>query len=136
MNQPAKIQLTKNFYLNEFACKDGTPVPDAYLNNVRLLAHYLQIIRNYTKKPMIIVSGFRSYSYNRLVKGAPYSQHLVAGAGDIKSPDIAPYELHTIIEKLIAAGQIKDGGLGLYDTFVHYDVTGKPRRWDFRKKLK
>jgi len=28
---------------------------------------------------------------------------------------------------------MKQGGLGLYDSFVHYDVRGVKARWDFRK---
>jgi len=37
---------------------------------------------------------------------------------------------------LIKKGEIKEGGLGLYNTFVHYDTYfdgKKARRWDFRK---
>ena len=29
------MQITKNFNLNEFACKDGTTVPDEFLDNVK-----------------------------------------------------------------------------------------------------
>ena len=39
-----------------------------------------------------------------------------------------------IIIKLIKAGVIYNGGVGLYDTFVHYDIGGQGRRWDYRKK--
>ena len=42
--------------------------------------------------------------------------------------------LHTIILGLILDGTIPDGGVGLYDTFVHYDQRTKPARWDEHTK--
>jgi len=29
---------------------------------------------------------------------------------------------------------MKEGGLGLYNTFVHYDIRGTKARWDYTKK--
>ena len=43
-------------------------------------------------------------------------------------------EYRYFIIKLIKSGVIYNGGVGLYDTFVHYDIGAQGRRWDYRKK--
>jgi hypothetical protein len=53
-------------------------------------------------------------------------------AADIKVSNSPPLEVYNAIEKLIADGKMKQGGLGLYRSWVHYDIyfNGKtPRRW-------
>ena len=43
------MKLTKNFYLHEFSCNDGTSVPDKFMDNVQELANNLQLVKkNYT----------------------------------------------------------------------------------------
>jgi predicted transcriptional regulator len=42
---------------------------------------------------------------------------------------VTPRELKEVIEKLIKDGLIVKGGVGLYKTFVHYDVRGRNARW-------
>ena len=39
------MQLTKNFNRQEFDCKDGTKVPDEFLQNVQEVANNLQILK-------------------------------------------------------------------------------------------
>jgi len=41
--------------------------------------------------------------------------------------------LYQHIEDAISNGEMLQGGLGLYDTFVHYDIRGTKARWDYRK---
>jgi hypothetical protein len=43
-------KLTENFSLSEFRCKDGTDVPDEYMDNVRELAENLQALREHVDK--------------------------------------------------------------------------------------
>lgn len=123
------MQLTKNFRREEFTCHDGTPVPPAYYANVQLLADNLQVLRDALGKPVHILSGYRTPAHNAAVGGAKASQHLVAKAGDLQVKGLSPANLHTTIERLIAEGKMKQGGLGLYPTFVHYDVRGYKARW-------
>lgn len=130
----SQIQLTRNFRLSEFTCHDGTPVPDDLLKNVNALAFQLQIIREHINRPLIVLSGYRTVHYNASVGGAPRSQHLLAKAADITCSGISPYSLKRILEDLIAGDFIKQGGVGLYDTFVHYDIRGFKARWDLRTK--
>lgn len=123
------MQLSTNFSLSEFKCKDGTDVPNELLPNVQLLANNLQVLRDYLGEPIHINSGYRSPAYNKKVGGKQLSQHLKANAADITTKSKTPKQLAAIIEKLIAQGKMKQGGLGIYPGFVHYDVRGTKARW-------
>lgn len=123
-----KGQLTDNFHIREFKCKDGTKVPDSLFENVKKLAKNLQVIRNEVGR-LSINSGYRHKTYNDKIGGSPKSQHLQAKAADLVSDKYTPKQLKAIIEKLIKDGKIEEGGLGLYPSFVHYDVRGFKSRW-------
>lgn len=124
------MRLTDNFTREEFDCKDGTKIPNELLDNVIELAKNLQVIRDHIKMPIKINSGYRSPEYNKKVGGADKSQHLFAKAGDLNT-SLAPQVLYKIIINLIEEGKIKEGGVGLYNSFVHYDIRGTKARWDF-----
>ena len=128
------MKISRNFDLSEFACNDGTDVPAEYLPNVISLAKNLQVLRDALKKPVTINSGYRSPDYNKKIGGASKSQHLVAKAADIRVPGLLAIEVYNVILRLIEQGKMHNGGLGLYDSFVHYDVRATSARWDFRKK--
>lgn len=123
------MQLTTNFNLSEFNCHDGTPVPEEYMDNVRLLAKNLQVLRDEIGEPIRVNSGYRTPEYNKRIGGASKSQHKLAKAADIVAKSYSPKQLAKIIERLIAAGKMKQGGLGIYPGFVHYDVRTKKARW-------
>lgn len=125
----AKVKVSKDFYLSEFDCRDGTPVPESKVCNVRELAVHLQALRDHIGEAITINSGFRTPTYNRRVGGATNSMHLQAKAGDLVTRSHTPKQLHAIIEKLIKEGKMQNGGLGLYRSFVHYDI-GPVRRWN------
>jgi uncharacterized protein YcbK (DUF882 family) len=122
-------QLTTNFNISELACRDGSPVPDEYECNARLLASNLQILRDTLGEPLRILSAYRTPEWNKKVGGKPASKHLTAQAADLTCKSKTPKQLHAVIEKLIASGKMKQGGLGLYSGFVHYDVRGRKARW-------
>jgi len=124
------MKLTENFISQEFDCKDGTKVPEEFMDNLQELAENLQVLRDYIEVPVSITgSGYRTYNHNKAVGGAKRSQHLTASAADINAQDYTPKQLHMIIELLIDEGKMKQGGLGLYNTFVHYDIRGTKARW-------
>lgn len=123
------MKLTKNFSLHEFKCRDGTVVPEEYMENVQELAENLQVLREHIGKPIIVISGYRSPAYNRKIDGARRSQHLVAKAGDLIVNGMTPDEVKEAIVHLIKEGKMKKGGVGLYTHFTHYDVRGFNRRW-------
>lgn len=128
------MQLTKNFTKKEFDSKDGAEMPKDVLENIKLLAKYVQIIRNEDGVPLVINSGYRSPQHNAKVGGVKNSYHVQGKASDINSKVLTPKQLYEVILKLIKGGVIYNGGVGLYDTFVHYDIGGQGRRWDYRKK--
>ena len=122
-------KLTKNFSLKEFRCKDGTDVPDEYMENVQELADNLQVLRDHLGKSIRVISGYRSPKYNRKIDGARRSQHLTASGADIKIKGLLPVEIKVIILDLIREGKMKEGGIGVYKGFLHYDIRGKKVRW-------
>lgn len=123
-------QLTTHFHIQEFKCKDGTQVPEKYLYNVVELASNLQNLRDYLGEPIHLNSGYRTESYNKKVGGKPASKHLIAQAADITVKSKSPKQLASVIEKLITEKKMKQGGLGIYPGFVHYDIRGTKTRWN------
>lgn len=124
--------LTTNFSLEEFRCHDEhhSPVPEPFLENVQLLATNLQVLRDYIGVPIHINSGYRTPAYNASVGGKKGSYHLKAMAADIRTDKHSPEQLAAIIETLIKERKMKQGGIGIYKTFVHYDVRGRRNRWN------
>jgi len=124
-----EVQLSKNFVLSEFHCRDGTRVPSMYYDNLKTLVYNLQMLRDCIEKPIIILSGYRTIEHNKAVNGSRKSYHLTAQAADFIVPSIMIETLHEIVGHLIRNGSMKPGGLGLYDTFIHYDTRGYNSRW-------
>lgn len=123
------MQLSKNFYLEEFNCRDGTPVPAKFFDNVKTLASNLQVLRDFIGEPIHINSGYRTPEYNKKVGGKKNSQHLTASAADIACKSRTPKQLASVIERLIKEGKMRQGGIGIYPGFVHYDIRGVRARW-------
>ena len=127
------MRLTKNFTQREFKSKDGSKMPEDVLSNIKDLAYNLQALRDFLGEPVRINSAYRSEAHNKAVGGSKTSQHLLGKAADIKVKGIDTKDVYLIIESLIKDGKITEGGLGLYNTFVHYDTRGTEARWDYRK---
>jgi len=128
--------ITPNFTWKEFACHNGIQVPAEYQDNVILLCKQLEIIREKMGQPLIILCGYRTVAYNDMLRRtdpnvAEHSQHCVGKAADIKMCFSPFFNLYNQILHSINTGQILQGGLGLYDTFVHYDIRGTAVRWDY-----
>jgi len=123
------MQLTDNFNIREFYCNDGTRIPQEYIANVIELAENLQVLRDYAGAAIRVNSGYRHRDYNTRIGGAKNSQHLYACAADIIVDGMTPQEVADLIEELIAQGKMKEGGLGRYNTFTHYDIRGYNSRW-------
>jgi hypothetical protein len=123
--------LTASFSLREFASR-GTPVPSKYHDNVRKVAQNLQVLREHLGRAITVVSGYRTAEHNTSVGGATKSQHLTASAADIQITGLTPSQVYCTIEELISQGRMRQGGLGIYKTFVHYDIRGHRARWTGR----
>jgi len=122
-------QLSENFHIREFKCKDGSKVPEALEANVRLLATQLQALRDFIGIPITINSAYRTESYNASVGGSPKSQHKQGKAADLVTSKYTPKQLANIIKKLIKEGKMMQGGVGVYPSFCHYDCRGTEARW-------
>ena len=122
------MKITNNFNLDEFQCKCGCEMPEFVKKNVINLAENLQIIRNVVGR-LDLTNAYRCRPHNLDVGSNDSSQHPLGKAADIKSKKLSVKELSKIIEGLIKSEEIDQGGLGLYNTFTHYDTRGIRARW-------
>lgn len=122
-------KITTNFSLEEFKCKDGSDIPNDVLPNIIELAKNLQVLRDAIGKSITINSGYRSQKYNAKIGGVKNSQHVKGKASDLRVSGMTPKELALIIEGLIEKGKMKEGGIGIYPNFTHYDIRGVKARW-------
>ena len=121
----------RNFRPKEFYCKCGKclgapPNPAV----TRHLAWVLQQVRDLVNVPIKITSAYRCPAHNKKVGGSPQSKHKLGAAADLQAKGITPRKLHAAIEDLVKSKRIPEGGLGLYDTFVHYDIRTSKARWN------
>ena len=117
--------MTKNFTKEEFDCNCDCGVCEMPINvyhNIIKVANQLQVLRNELKKPIHINSGWRTEEYNESIGGVKSSQHILGKAADISIKGLTSLEVYKTIERLIENGDMLQGGLGLYDSFVHYDI--------------
>jgi uncharacterized protein YcbK (DUF882 family) len=122
------MKLTTNFNLSEFN-KHGFVISDTVFQNIFALAKNLQVLRDEVGKPIKITSGYRSPEHNAKVGGVKSSKHITGEAADFKIAGMTPKEVAAVIEKLIAAGKMEEGGIGIYSTWVHYDHRNVKARW-------
>ena len=121
-----KKKVAKNFTVSEFASKDGSRV--VIINP--MLPEYLQKARDHFGKPLIITSGYRTTAHNANVGGVSNSQHVFGNAADVRIPGVPVLDLYNYFCKI--AGD--SCGIGIYDTFVHFDVRATRSRFDYRTK--
>ena len=132
------MRITPNFDSAEFAqpARHGFPrclYPEEWIESrLRPLCDQLEIIRMAVGAPIRILSGFRSFEYNRAIKGARYSTHCKGRAADIMAARIPARTLHATILELCNDGKLPlIRGLGFYREFVHVDIRPSNRlaRW-------
>ena len=128
------MKISAHFSKEEFDCADGSEMPLEVFNNVIDVALNLEVVRAHFGAPVSINSAYRSPVHNREVGGSETSQHLGGKAADIVIEGVSPSEVADAIEFLIDTGMMKQGGVGRYDTFTHYDIRGTKARWDYTTK--
>ena len=126
------MKLTENFNREEFDCADGSEMPTEVQLNIAELAVQLEIIRSHFNAPITINSAYRSLEHNRKIGSNDSSQHILGKAVDIVVKGVAPDDVYDAIEFLISEGLVKEGGLGRYNTFTHYDIRGTRARWNYK----
>lgn len=128
--------MTEHFSRDEFKSKDGAHFPYEVKQNLKVLAEQLEVLREHFQAPITINSGYRSPAHNEKIGGEPNSQHLLGKAADVVIEGVTPDEVADAIEFLIEGKMMKQGGVGRYKEFTHYDIRGKKARWDKRPKAK
>ena len=106
------MQISKNFKVREFRCKDGS---DHILIDVNFVRNKLQAIRDHFGAPVTINSAYRTETYNAKVGGAKASYHMKGQAFDIVVKGRTPVEVAQYAQTLAIPGIIQ------YNTFVHVD---------------
>jgi len=134
LRKDATMNLTKNFNKSEFDCNCGCKMPEEVLMEIQKLACQLQYIRNFVKKPIKLTNAYRCKKHNKSVGGVSNSQHILGKAADIQITDMKPAGVYNTIDNLAEHGHILQGGLGKYNSFVHYDIRKTKARWDKTSK--
>lgn len=116
-------RLTEHFRMDEFVYSAmavelglNNALPSEVIPAIRnLTVRLLEPLRIYHRQPMYIMSGYRSEELNRLVGGAPSSQHMKGEAVDIYTVD-----RNRLLEDLVASCLNFDQAI-LYRTkgFIH-----------------
>ena len=125
------MKLTENFSIEELN-KHNFKMSDEVLDNLKELAVQLEIVRAHFNVPVTINSGYRNLEYNRNIGSKDTSQHVKGTAADIVVSGVSPDDVADAIEFLINTGMLKEGGVGRYNTFTHYDIRGSRARWNYK----
>lgn len=119
LTKDGEKQVSRNFKVKEFRCKDGS---DKILVDGNFVQNKLQMIRDHFGAPITINSAYRTESYNKKVGGAKSSYHMKGQAFDIVVKG------HTPLEVAQYAQTIGINGIIQYNTFTHVDSRTK-RYW-------
>lgn len=114
--------MTKNVTFKELSCRCGCSAPANVVTNLRILAFMLQRIREHFGRPIIISSGYRCVAHNTKVGGASRSFHISGMAADFTITGVLPSVVQKEVAKMMQDGRLLNGGLGIYNTFTHYDI--------------
>lgn len=116
------INLTDNFKVREFACKDGS---DPVFINV-MLPLICQAVRNWFGKAFTPNSAYRTITHNKAQGGVANSYHIHGRAVDIPTPaGSTPKELYDFLDKLCG----ESCEIGLYSWGVHVAITDGKKRF-------
>lgn len=106
------MQISKNFKVKEFWCKDGS---DKILIDTDFVVNKLQKIRDHFGAAITIKSAYRTEYYNKKVGGAKSSYHMKGQAFDIVVKGHTPLEVARFAESIGITGIIQ------YNSFIHVD---------------
>jgi uncharacterized protein YcbK (DUF882 family) len=139
------MELTNNFSLKEFiesvfydkeaqakVKETYQEHKDSVLPNIQDLANQLQALRDHTGRAVFINIAYRPSWYEKKQGRTGNSRHTLGLAADIRIDRFSAKEVADTIEELIGSGKMKQGGLGRYNTFTHYDIgfNNRKRRWN------
>jgi uncharacterized protein YcbK (DUF882 family) len=136
------MKLTKNFQLIEFieskfyneehqakVWQSFNDNKDELLPSIQKLANQLQVLRDAIDRPVHVNIGYRPLWWELQQGRSGRSQHVKGKAADIRVKGLEPYLLASVIENLIVRGEMLQGGVGVYNSWVHYDIRKTRARW-------
>lgn len=153
------LQLTPNFNMSQFICKQAGGFPKYIIVKERLLLKLEYLLEIVKSKGIEVdtfgfISGYRTPFYNKSIGNVPYSRHVWGGAADIfidqdkdgrmddlnkdgKVDEKDVRVFYNLVEDEFEKQDYKKfvGGLGFYKEngrhsgFIHVDVRGKRARW-------
>lgn len=115
------IQLSHNFKLSEFVCKNCCN--QVIISEIHIKK--LQLLRDRYGK-INISSAYRCLEKNRRIGSKDSSQHVLGTATDITCSELT-------IDELYKYCCMHFDGVGIYNNFIHCDSRGYAARWDKRK---
>jgi len=127
------MKLGKWFSLEEFTVSqtatrrgiDNTPDNRVVDELRRLVHHILDPLRDITKSPITVSSGYRSPELNKAIGGSSTSQHCFGQAADINCPVIGPERLFNLIK---GSKLPFDQLINEYGSWVHVSYSERNRR--------
>lgn len=124
LKESGGVQLSRNFKVREFACKDGSDVVVVD----PLLVWVLQNVRDHFGKPVTITSGYRTVSYNQTVdEAAKISMHCHGCAADFVVAGVDASDVQAYLETLMPG----TGGIGKAKNYTHVDTRAVKARWTY-----
>lgn len=122
-------RASEHFRIEEFNCKDGTPVPKAAHDGVRKLCEDVLEPMRREFGDCSITSGYRHRAYNASIGGASQSYHIYDLRPDEVASDVT-FARGSVAEWAAFARELGVGGVGEYrrSGFVHVDH-GPRRDW-------
>jgi len=126
-------KLSKHFNRSEFRCRGenccggSSPIQERLIQALEEYRFLLNRENHELEVRIEVRSGFRCVMHNREVGGAKDSRHMSGEAADIV---VCGMEQSKALEILRWVGRFQEGGIGVYDSFVHVDVRRDgPARW-------
>lgn len=122
LKRDGNVQLSANFTVKEFACKDGSDI----VIIDPLLVWILQNVRAHFKKPVDITSAYRTVAYNATLRGsAKDSYHMLGMAADFVVRGVPAADVQEYLEMIMPA----TGGIGKAKNYTHVDTRAVRARW-------
>lgn len=138
------MKLSKDFELSDFsksltgqAANIDNSVPDIYIPNIQaLVTNLLQPIGDAFGKPPRITSGYRCPAINKIIGGAPESQHIRGEAADIVMAGVTCRELATFIKDHLNFDQLiwEYYNQAEIKQWVHVSYSSGCNRFDIKKR--